>query len=386
MRPVKSNAGVLRSAIMVTVTGLAAAFAVPAASAAAGPIAVLASKPAAPAPQVPVLNWAPCHNGFQCATARLPLDYRHPAGTKIKVAVVRHLATDPAKRIGSLFVNGGGPTEQIQGFLAQYPALPAPLRESFDIISFDPRGFGLSTAVRCFPSAAAEQKFLSVLPGGFPVGSKQVSTWERTFARFDALCGERNGSLLNHVTSADTARDMNLLREAVGDPVLNYTGLSYATGLGAIYANLFPAHVGRMVLDGNMNPVEWTTREGTLTTPLRLNQDVANAAEMSHFLTLCGNATTAACAFSAGTPAATHAKWSTLLSRLRKHPVTVGSPPQTITYADVISSVPLPVVAAWQQGATLGKARWEPAACPRRRSTKSTGSACWTRNRAGRTL
>ena len=135
--------------------------------------------------QVPVLHWKACDGDWQCARARVPLDYRHPGGAKISIALVRHPATDPARRLGSLFINGGGPAEQIEPLQSFYPSLPAVMRERFDIVIFDPRGFGLSTAVRCFPDAAAEQKFLSALPL-FPVGAKQDAAWERTYARFDA--------------------------------------------------------------------------------------------------------------------------------------------------------------------------------------------------------
>jgi pimeloyl-ACP methyl ester carboxylesterase len=276
----------------------------------------------------------------------------------ISIALVRHLATDPARRIGSLFVNGGGPSEQIPGFLAEYPALPAEIREHFDVISFDPRGFGESTAVRCFPSTAAEQKFFATLPP-FPVGAKQDAQWEQTYARFDALCGERNGSLLDHDTSADVARDMDLLRRAAGDPLLYYLGLSYGTGLGEIYANLFPARVGRIILDANLDPVAWTTKDHSLNASLRLGSDEGNATDMAAFLKLCGQATTAACAFSGGTPAATRAKWNTLLQRVRMHPVTAGG--QTFSYADVISSVSgqLQSVTAWQQAAGQLEQLWK---------------------------
>ena len=121
---------------------------------------------------------------------------------------------------------------------------------------------GASTAVRCFPDTAAEQKFFAALPP-FPVGARQDAQWEQTYARFDALCGERNSkSLLDHDSSADAARDMDLLRQAAGDPVLNYLGVSYGTGLGEIYVNLFPARVGRVILDANLDPVAWTTKDG----------------------------------------------------------------------------------------------------------------------------
>lgn len=344
---------------MLTTAGLVAACAAPATAATSS----WGAEPPAPATvavraQVPKLHWTSCHDGFQCATARVPLDYRHQDGTKISIAVVRHVATDPAKRIGSLFVNGGGPTQQIAGFLVAYPGLPAILRQRFDITTFDPRGFGLSTAVRCFPSTAAEQQFLSGLPA-FPVGARQQSAWERTWAAFDTRCARHgNTGLLDHDTTADVARDMNLLREAVGDRQLNFVGLSYGTGLGAVYANLFPATVGRMVLDANLDPVAWTKPDGTLTTFLRLHSDQANAADLSAFLRLCGQTTTARCAFSAGTPSATQAKWKTLLRRLSRHPVTVGDPPQTYTYADAIESVPLSTVLAWPAGARLLQQLW----------------------------
>ena len=313
------------------------------------------------AAQVPVLHWTPCHHGWQCATARVPLDYRHPGGAKISIAVVRHLATDPARRLGSLFINGGGPGEQIEGLLGFYPSLPAVMRARFDIVVFDPRGFGFSTAVRCFRSAAAEQQFLSGLPP-FPVGVKQDAQWEQTWARFDARCAKANGALLDHDTSADVARDMDLLRAAVHDPVLNYLGVSYGTGLGASYANLFPARVGRMILDANLDPVAWTTPDGNLPYAMRLGIDQAQAADMTAFLNLCGQATKAACAFSAGTPAATHAKWHTLLRRLKSHPITLGNPPHTFTYADAFEVVDLTTVSAWQQGAVQLQRLWKASA------------------------
>lgn len=308
-------------------------------------------------PGVPVLRWRPCDGGFQCATARVPLDYRQPRGAAIRLAVLRHRATEPAHRIGSLFVNGGGPNEQIEGVLRAYHNFPAALRQRFDIITFDPRGFGYSTAIRCFPSEAAESKLLSGLPP-FPAGAKQDAVWIRTYARFGRLCTQRNGRLLDHDTTADVARDMDLLRQAVHDPVLNYLGLSYGSGLGAIYANLFPARVGRMILDGNVNPVGWTHPDGILPVFLRLGSGQADAASMTAFLNLCGATTTANCAFSAGSPAATRARWQVLLHRVRHHPVSIGSPPQRYTYADVIASVPLGQVSAWPSGAALLEQLW----------------------------
>jgi pimeloyl-ACP methyl ester carboxylesterase len=333
------------TAALVAAAALLAAVLVPATASAAAP------GPATP--QVPVLHWRSCDAGFQCATARVPLSYRDPGGAAISIAVVRHLATDPARRIGTLFFNGGGPNEQIESFVAGFGEFPAAIAARYDITTFDPRGFGYSTAIRCFPTMAAENKFLGGLPA-FPAGARQDAAWDRTWARFDARCAQRNGSLLDHDTTADVARDMNLLRQAVGAPALNYIGLSYGTGLGATYANLFPATTGHMILDGNLNPIAWTHPDAVAPIWLRQHSDQASAASMRAFLDLCGKTTTAACAFSAGTPAATRAKWDTLLRRLRRHPVNAYS------YADTIeaASETLGTVSQWPTGASQLQQLW----------------------------
>jgi pimeloyl-ACP methyl ester carboxylesterase len=283
-----------------------------------------------------------------------------PVRQTINIAVERHQATDTTHRIGSLFVNGGGPSEQLANFTAGYKQLPSAWRAQYDIVGFDPRGFGSSTAVRCFPTAEAEDEFLSGAPIGFPDGAKETSAWIRTWAGFDERCAKLNGSLLEHLSTADVARDMDLLRQAVGDRTLNYMGLSYGTVLGATYANLFPATVGRMALDGDVDPVAWTNGNGGPPSFLRLGNDQASAAVLKGFLDLCGKASTAACAFSAGTPAATRAKYDTLLRRLRRHPVTMGTPPDTQScgYACGVLSIPLGSVSTWQTGADLLQQMW----------------------------
>jgi pimeloyl-ACP methyl ester carboxylesterase len=350
-----------RPAAVSAAAVLLAAVLAPAACSAVAATQAVAPAPASAAAPVPVLHWRSCYGGFQCATARVPLSYRDPRGAAISIAVVRHLATDPARRAGTLFFNSGGPGEQIEALVTGFGQLPAAFTARYDVITFDPRGIGYSTAVRCFPTMAAESKFLGgAFFGGLPifaVGARQEAAWVRTWARFDARCAQRNGGLLDHDSTADVARDMNLLREAVGAPALNYMGLSYGTGLGATYANLFPATTGHMILDGNLNPVAWTRPDG-VPTFLGLGTDQAAAASMRAFLDLCGKAATSACAFSAGSPAATRAKWATLLRRLCRHPVTIGTPPQTYTYAEVVVSVPLAAVSQWQAGALWLQHLW----------------------------
>jgi len=308
------------------------------------------------AARIAPLSWTACDDGFQCATAQVPLDYQHSDGATVSIAVIRHLATDRAHPAGTLFVNAGGPVEQIEPFVAEFGIIPAALQARFDLVTFDPRGFGLSSAVRCFPSEAAENAFLAGLPA-FPVGAQQVAAWEKTYAQFDALCARQNGSLLQHDTSTDVARDMDLLRQAMGIRQLNYLGLSAGTGIGAVYANLFPAAVGHVALDGNVDPVAWS-EGGYLPVSLREGEDLAQVATMQSFLSLCGAASTSACAFSAGAAAATQAKFSTLLDRLRQHPVTIGTPPQTFTYADVVNNALPRDVSDWQSAAALLQQLW----------------------------
>jgi pimeloyl-ACP methyl ester carboxylesterase len=333
-------------------------------AATAAPVTALAGVARPATPPVPVLRWHRCDGAFQCASARVPLDYQQPLGQTISIAVIRHQATDPAHRLGTLFFNSGGPAEQIGPFLASYPQIPAGLRARFDVVSFDPRGFGFSTAIRCFPTLAAEHRFLAGLPL-FPVGHEQELRWARTAAAFDARCASHGGRLLDHDSTADVARDMNLLRQAVGDPVLNYLGQSYGTGLGAVYANLFPARTGHMIFDGNLDPVAWT-HGNKLPEPLRTGAGVADARTMRAFLDLCGKATTSACAFSAGAPAATRAKFAVLLRRLLRHPATIGSPAQTWTYADVITLFPEYEFSAWPADAAVLQQLWLASAPGRR--------------------
>jgi pimeloyl-ACP methyl ester carboxylesterase len=304
-----------------------------------------------------VLAWKPCDDGFQCATARVPLNYRDPSGAQIGIAVISHQATGPGPSLGWRFFNGGGPEPDVAAMPSTYPALPAPWRERFNIITFDPRGMGYSTQVRCYPTEAAEGAALGNL-ATFPVDQAQEDAYARGFAKLDAQCARDAGPLLDHDSTADIARDMNLLREAVGDPVFNYYGPSYGTLLGATYANLFPATTGRMVLDGNINPVTWTSGTSQVPAYSRLGAPEATEAVMTAFLDLCGNASVKACAFSAGTPAATTAKWYTLLRLVSEHPVSLGTQ-GTYTYADVVGAASnLGRVDEWQSNAVLLQQVW----------------------------
>ncbi|MFK0200524.1 alpha/beta hydrolase [Streptomyces lavendulae] len=307
--------------------------------------------PPSPAPSppsrsvtVPRLDWSPCKAGspWDCATAKVPLDHAAPAGRTIDLAVVRRQATDPGRRIGTLFVNPGGPggpgTVQVP---QNYDAFPKALRERFDIVSWDPRGVGNSTAVNCFATAEEAKAWAARPPAGFPVGAQERKAWIDAYEDLGRRCEKRDPDLLRHVSTADTARDLDLLRRSVGDPQLNYLGVSYGTILGATYANLFPGKVRAMVLDSNIAPEAWTDGsargEPRSTTFLRMGSDRTAAATLDRFLTLCGSAPVARCAFSAGSPEATREKFDRLMQRLRERPI--GPWTYARTVADTVTGL-----------------------------------------------
>ena len=224
---------------------------------------LLVAAPSLPAGAAPALSWKDCGvtlgESFQCATIRVPLPYEHPQGRSISISLIRHLARDPARRVGSLLLNPGGPGGSGLLFLRRGLSLiPAELQARFDLVSFDPRGVGDSTPVRCFSSMEEQQALLGDVPP-FPTTTAGEGDYLRAVGDFAGRCAERNPDLLPHMATADAARDMDRIRAALGEPGLNYLGLSYGTFLGATYANLFPGRVRAVVLDGSVDPVQWTT-------------------------------------------------------------------------------------------------------------------------------
>ncbi|MFI1885366.1 alpha/beta hydrolase [Streptomyces jumonjinensis] len=297
-----------------------------------------------PPESVPRLNWRPCVPGspFDCASATAPLNYADPGRRTIDLAVVRRKATGPGRRIGTLFFNPGGPggpgTVQMPQW---YEFFPREIRERFDIVSWDPRGVGNSTPVRCFDSTREADAWAARKPAGFPVGAEQRAAWIAAYAELGRLCEQRDPELLRHVSTADTARDLDQLRQAVGEPRLNYLGVSYGSFLGASYAALFPGRVRAMTLDGALDPRAWTDNAspGEPRLPIfpRMASDLGAAATLDRFLALCGSAAPARCAFSAGDPDATRAKFDRLTRRLKGRPQGAWTYGRTV--ADVVNGL-----------------------------------------------
>ncbi|MEV0342906.1 alpha/beta hydrolase [Nocardia sp. NPDC050713] len=251
---------------------------------------------AAPTPR---LDWRPCADadlsGFECATAAVPLNYAEPEGKTIEIAVVRQLATDPERRIGTLFTAVGGPGGSGLDWARQGELAEGELRERFDVITFDQRGIGRSAAVRCFDSDEQQRRFwdATLLP---PANAEQERAAEQAARTLAEGCAKHSGELLGHLTTVDAARDMDLLRRAVGEERLTYTGGSYASYLGQVYGALFGKRVRALQLSSMIDPKVYTddVRASVIDT-------AAGTTEIhAEFLRLCAEAGKTKCAFAGG--------------------------------------------------------------------------------------
>lgn len=194
--------------------------------------------------------WEPCRSEFFCATVKVPLDYREPTGETIDLALLKVPAS--GERIGSLVVNPGGPGAPGTDYAAAAgQVFGKPLRQRFDIVGFDPRGVGDSRPVDCLSD---EELTAYIAADPDPDTPEEERAYAELVDRFGTGCVERSGELAAHVSTIEAARDMDVIRSALGETTLTYFGASYGTKLGATYAELFPANVGRFVLDGAVDP------------------------------------------------------------------------------------------------------------------------------------
>jgi pimeloyl-ACP methyl ester carboxylesterase len=199
------------------------------------------------------LHWRPCAHRFQCARLLVPFDYQRPAWRRFSLPVIKLPASDPSRRIGSLVVNPGGPGGSgIQYALAANREISPAVRARFDVVGFDPRGVGQSMpAIHCLTGPEMDTYLAT---NDNPVTPGQLATVEAQSKLFVQGCEQRSGALLPYVGTRNAARDMDVLRAALGDAKLTYLGKSYGTYLGTWYAQEFPSHVRAMVLDGAVNP------------------------------------------------------------------------------------------------------------------------------------
>ncbi len=201
------------------------------------------------------LAWAPCRDGFECATLVSPLDYRDPDGDTIELPVIRLVAADPQQRIGAVVLNPGGPGVSGVEFLRGGAKRFAELNRRFDLVSFDPRGVGGSEpALTCYEDGHDDR--IDVLGEGAVNEARYLSRLQEERER----CVEQNADLLPFVGTNNVARDLERLRIALGEPKLTYLGFSYGTRIGAVYNELFPDRVRALALDGPDDPDPFISR------------------------------------------------------------------------------------------------------------------------------
>ena len=224
------------------------------------------------------LAWTTCQGNFQCATLKVPIDYTNVSLGEFDIAVIRYRDPNQHDRIGSLVINPGGPgVSGIEYALNAEYILNPDVLERYDIVGFDPRGIGQSTPIRCLNAAEQDVLFAS---DPKPDNDAEYAQALVDMQSFVDKCIE-NTDNLEHFSTAAAAHDMELLREGLGEEKLNYMGFSYGTYLGTLYAQQFPNHVGRFVLDGAINP-GISIQEQSLVQAVAFDQALANFVSDCH--------------------------------------------------------------------------------------------------------
>ncbi|HSC67770.1 MAG TPA: alpha/beta hydrolase [Cellvibrio sp.] len=293
------------------------------------------------------IDWQPCYSDLNpnllCAQYPVPLNHqsRKKNPKTINIALIKLPASNPDKKpLGSLFLNPGGPGASGVGFVrdvGQY-LFTREVRDNYDLIGFDPRGINLSSPVTC--GLKFEELFSILPPFNFPLSALEEQQKIKSDKTLASLCAKNGNEIINYMSTADVARDLDLLRQAVGDDLLHYVGYSYGSYLGVTYANLFPQKVGRLVVDGVLDPIAWSTGKGwsgwVVPVTTRLESDKHSMATLNEFFRLCDLAGPGNCSF-AGNSAA---RFAQLAERLKVQPQPIVLPDGTnglLTYNLFIS-------------------------------------------------
>ncbi len=284
----------------------------------------------------PKLRWYSCYSWAQCATAEVPLDYDRPNGKKVTLALLKVKARNQKHKIGSLFVNPGGPGGSgVSLALAAPYFLSNTLLDRFDVVGMDPRGIGFSDPVMCFDDAAAQGPVLAKLNIGFPYGAKEEKSFLKATAAQGRACSTTGRELAGAMSTAEVARDMDVMRRAVGDEKLSYLGFSYGTALGQYYANMFPDRFRAIAVDGVVDPQAWV---GSSRTAGQVQDDRLRSADgawkaLQEIMRRCNVAGPTKCEFSGQALR----RFRTIANRLKSKPLSIGG--QKITYAVFVSMV-----------------------------------------------
>ena len=312
----------------------------------AGPIESASPTDPAPAPVTSSIAWTNCGPELQCARVRVPVDWDRPRGATLSLQVIRHLASGPGRRLGSLFVNGGGAAGSVQLVRSEGARLDALGRGRFDVVGWALRGTrGAEPAVRCFADQQSRARFWDGL--SIPSTRAQSSAYLPKTTAFARRCGKVSRHLLGHVSTTDDARDLNRLRRLVGDRRLTYSAVSYGTFLGQTYANMFPDRVRAMALDGLVDPrIVVRGAEARFA-----NTVVAMDRGLRTFASLCQRAGPTHCALAGH--GAVAPRVARLIAQVQRAPIPAPSaqPPGKLSYGDFSAAMFVSVTnpAAWPQ-------------------------------------
>jgi len=287
-------------------------------AAAPGSAAAAAGGDLADAVPTPKLGWYKCYQIAECATAQLPLDYSKPKGATTEIAILRIKAKDQSRKIGSLFLNPGGPggsATQLALFAPEF--LSDSLLQRFDIVGVDPRGIGASANVRCFKSVKDQTAVLDLMNVPFPVTKAEEQRYVAGSKQLGKACSTTGRPLSGKMSTAEVARDMDVMRRAVGDRKLSYLGFSYGSALGQYYANMFPDRFRALVVDGVLDPTAWVGNTQQILDD-RLHSSDGAYRSLIEILKRCDRAGEKFCVFAAGDPVK---NFETITRKLRAKPL-----------------------------------------------------------------
>ena len=283
---------------------------------------------------------------FSCAVITVPLDYANPKGETISIAVKKRAATGGHAQ-GALFINPGGPGDSGVSFAERASNAFSPdLLEAYDIIGFDPRGVGSSTAITCSsdddsssspaePSATGTPSAGSTPSAGTASGGESYEEWaestRQSFQELSKQCGSNTepAALLDHVDTVSAARDLDILRALAGQEKLNYLGFSYGTYLASVYAETFPGNTGRIVLDGAIDPSLSLAEQG-------LGQAKGFEQALRTYVDYCQSSS--GCPLSGGTDAGVQ-QIRDLITSANSTPLATGDPKRTVTGSDIVTAL-----------------------------------------------
>ena len=198
------------------------------------------------------LSWKDCGEGFECSKLKVPLDYADPGGDTLKLAMKRLPSSGTGTKIGSLLINPGGPGGSGLEYVERArTSISSGVRAKYDVVGFDPRGVGTSEPIDCLDDEDLDAFLQADVT---PDTDAEISALEEASQNLAEGCEEKSGDLLPHIATPNVARDLDIMRGVLGDKELHYLGKSYGTYIGALYADMYPDRVGRLVLDGALDP------------------------------------------------------------------------------------------------------------------------------------